>query len=83
MARNFGKYSGCRVENMEIYRLGNRLFMLMEVNESFDFDRKAKIDAENPKVIEWEELMWKYQQPLKEAKTGEKWLLMDKIFQLS
>jgi len=55
----------------------------MEVNESFDFDRKAKIDAENPKVIEWEELMWKYQQPLKEAKTGEKWLLMDKIFQLS
>ncbi|MFL9484347.1 L-rhamnose mutarotase [Chitinophagaceae bacterium LWZ2-11] len=70
------------VENMEIYRLGNRLFMVMEVDESFDFDRKAKMDASNPKVQEWEEFMWKYQQRLPQSKAGEKWLLMDNIFRL-
>ena len=40
------------------------------------------MDAENPKVQEWETLMWKYQQALPIAKKGEKWLLMDKIYQL-
>ncbi|WP_026995529.1 L-rhamnose mutarotase [Flectobacillus major] len=73
---------GAGISNMEIYRLGNRLFMIMEVNETFSFEAKAKSDAENPKVQEWELLMWKYQQALPMAKEGEKWLLMDKIFGL-
>jgi L-rhamnose mutarotase len=68
--------------NMEIYRYGNRLFMLMETNESFSFDKKAAADTENPKVQEWETLMWKYQQPLKNTLKGEKWVLMNKIFEL-
>jgi L-rhamnose mutarotase len=33
-------------------------------------------------VREWEDLMWKFQAPLAEAKPGEKWLLMEKIFKL-
>lgn len=70
------------IENMEIYRIGNRLFMLMEVSDDFSFEQKAKKDSVNPKVLEWEELMWKYQQALPMAKPGEKWLLMKKIFQL-
>lgn len=70
------------VLGMEIYRFGNRLFMLMEVDESFSFDRKAQMDAENNKVQEWEALMWKYQQAISGAKAGEKWVLMDKIFEL-
>lgn len=73
---------GAGISNMEIYRLGNRLFMIIEVNETFSFEAKAKSDAENPKVQEWELLMWKYQQALPMAKEGEKWLLMDKIFGL-
>lgn len=68
--------------NMEIYLLGNRLFMLMETDASFTAEKKATADAANPKVQEWERLMWKYQQALPQAKAGEKWLLMDKIFQL-
>lgn len=68
--------------DMEIYRLGARLFMIMETGEDFTFDRKQALDAGNPKVQEWEELMWNYQQPLKEAIRGEKWMLMDKIFDL-
>lgn len=70
------------IELMEIYRVGNRLFMIMEVNDSFNFEAKAMADAANAKVQEWEQLMWKYQQALPVAKPGEKWILMDKIFEL-
>lgn len=68
---------------MEIYRFGNRLFMIMEVNETFNFADKAAADAANHKVQEWEQLMWKYQQAIPGTKPGEKWVLMDKIFSLT
>lgn len=67
---------------MEIYRLGNRLFMIMETEDHFSFEKKAEMDANNPKVQEWENLMWKYQQALPMAKDGEKWILMKQIFKL-
>jgi L-rhamnose mutarotase len=67
---------------MEIYRTGNRLFMIMETTDDFSFIAKEKMDGENEKVQEWEKLMWKFQQPLPWAQKGEKWVLMDKIFQL-
>ena len=70
------------IANMEIYRTGNRLFMIMETDDRFSFERKTAMDDSNPKVQEWEQLMWKFQQPLPWAKKGEKWVLMDKIFQL-
>ena len=70
------------IEDMEIYLLGTRMFMVMEVNEKFSFEAKATADRENPMVREWEELMWKFQEPLAEAKPGEKWLLLEKIFEL-
>jgi L-rhamnose mutarotase len=68
---------------MEIYRLGNRLFMIMETNDSFSFERKTSMDASNEIVQKWETLMWKYQQQLPMAKHGEKWILMQKIFDLN
>ena len=71
------------IEQMEIYRLGTRLFMIMEVNDDFSFERKAAMDQNNNKVQKWEELMWKYQQPLEGAAEGEKWMLVDKIFDLN
>ena len=70
------------VEDMEIYLLGTRMFMVVEVNERFSFEAKAKADRENPKMRKWEELMWKFQEPLANAEPGEKWLLMEKIFKL-
>jgi len=73
--------SSAGIEQMEIYRTGNRMFMIMEVNDNFSFDAKAKADAANTSVQEWEMLMWKYQQALPLAKPGEKWMLMDKIFE--
>jgi L-rhamnose mutarotase len=70
------------VESMEIYLLGTRMFMIMAVNERFSFEAKAKADQSNPKVQEWEDLMWKFQKPLPGAKPGEKWMLMEKVFEL-
>lgn len=70
------------IEDLEIYLLGTRLFLVMEVGENFSFAAKAKADQENPKVQEWERLMWKFQKPLSGAKPGEKWLLMERIFKL-
>jgi len=70
------------IEDMEIYRRETRLFMIMQVGDNFSFEAKAKADESNPKVQEWEKLMWKFQQPLPDAKPGEKWLLMDRIFKL-
>jgi L-rhamnose mutarotase len=68
--------------NMEIYRYDNRLFMIMETIDDFSFEKKAAMDAGNAKVQEWEDLMWKYQQPVNGALAGEKWVLMDRIFEL-
>lgn len=70
------------IVQMEIYRFTNRLFMIMEVTEEFNFTHKSAADAANPKVQEWEQLMWKYQQAIPGTKPGEKWVLMDKIFSL-
>jgi L-rhamnose mutarotase len=74
------KYSGITL--LDIYSVGNRMFMIIEANEEFSFDKKSVADASNPKVQEWEDLMWKFQQALPWAKPGEKWLLMEKIFEL-
>lgn len=70
------------IEKMEIYRVHNRLFMIMETDDAFSFERKALLDQSNPKVELWESLMWKYQQPLPFARPGEKWVLMNEIFSL-
>jgi L-rhamnose mutarotase len=71
------------IEEMEIYLLGTRMFMIIEANESFSFAAKARADATNPRVQEWEELMWKFQQRLPWAKPGEKWVLTERIFSWS
>lgn len=70
------------IENMEIYRYDTRLFMIMDVNDEFSFEKKNELDKKNEIVQRWEKLMWKYQQPLPESAEGEKWKLMNKIFEL-
>jgi len=74
--------SDAGIAEMEIYRTGNRLFMIMDTDENFSFEQKAESDMHNPKVQEWETLMWKYQLILPWAKEGEKWVLMNQIFAL-
>ena len=71
------------IHGAQIYNTANRLFMILEVDDTFSFEKKAKMDADNPKVQEWEALMWKFQQALPHAQLGQKWVLMDKIYDLN
>ena len=70
------------IEQMEIYHIENRLFMIIEADDSFDFKQKEKLDKQNPTVQKWEQLMWKYQQAIPGGRAGAKWRLMHKIFDL-
>jgi L-rhamnose mutarotase len=74
------KLSG--IQALEIYRVSNRLFMIIEANSDFSFEQKEAMDAKNEIVQQWEQTMWEYQQALPVAKPGEKWLLMQKICSL-
>jgi len=58
------------------------MFMIIEANDHISFDKKSALDTNNPKVQEWEDLVWKFQQALPWAKPGDKWMLMEKIFEL-
>lgn len=68
--------------NMELYRFGQRLFMIMETEDGFSFARKQALDEASPRVQAWEKQMWGFQQPVPGAAPGEKWVLMKQIFQL-
>jgi L-rhamnose mutarotase len=70
------------IEDMEIYLLGTHMFMIMEVNESFSFEAKTKADLLNPRVQEWETLMGTFQKSVPQAKSGEKWMLLERVFKL-
>jgi L-rhamnose mutarotase len=74
--------SGAGIVDMEIYLLGTRLFMIMDVDETFSLSAKATADAANPKVQEWEALMGRFQQPLPQSRPGQRWVGMERIFSL-
>lgn len=70
------------IAEMQIYRIGNRLFMITETEEGFDPETRKNPGADNPKVLEWEDFMWTFQQALPWAQPGDKWLPMEKVFEL-
>ncbi len=70
------------IVGLEIYRVGNRMIMMFDTTDAFDVEEKARMDAANPAVQKWEQLMWKYQKPLPFARPGEKWMLMKRIYKL-
>jgi L-rhamnose mutarotase len=74
--------NGAGIDQMEIYRFSNRLFLIMDTADDFNFEKKSEADAKNMKVQAWEKLMWKYQQAIPGTPAGGKWVLMDKIFSL-
>ncbi|RDK03519.1 L-rhamnose mutarotase [Paraburkholderia lacunae] len=71
------------VLSMEIYRLGTRLLMIMETDDAiFDADRMARAAEINAAVRQWEDLMWRFQAPTPWTPTGQKWMPMQRIFDL-
>jgi len=71
------------VVEMEIYLAGNRLFMIMDVNDKFSLAAKAAADAVNAKVQEWETVMARFQQELPQSTPAQKWVVMEKVFDLA
>lgn len=67
---------------MEIYLLENRLFMIVETPEDFNWDESMAKLAKLPKQEEWEALTGKYQKTKDGATSSEKWQLMERIFHL-
>lgn len=71
------------ISEMEIYLAGTRLFMIMDVNDGFTLAAKAAADAANAKVQEWETIMSKFQQPLPQSRPGQRWVVMERVFNLA
>jgi L-rhamnose mutarotase len=70
------------IENMQFYRLGSQLVMVLDVNSSFSFEAKAKSDRENAKVQEWETFMERFQKVDSQNSSKNKWQPMKIIFDL-
>lgn len=71
------------VLDMEIYRLGTRLYMLMEVDPSvYSEEAMSRAAQENEAIVRWEALMWTYQAPTPWTPRGQKWVPMRRIFKL-
>jgi L-rhamnose mutarotase len=70
------------VLEMEIYLLGTRMFMIMDVDDRFSLSAKAAADAANAKIQEWEAIMHGLQQQLPEAQPDQWWMVMDRVFDL-
>ena len=71
------------VTNMEIYLLGTHMFMIMDVSDDFSFEKKAAMDAANPKVLEWEVLMGQFQAVPAGSDPVRRWVVMEKVFDLA
>ena len=71
------------VAQMDIYILGRRLVMIMDVADGLDFRRAfARHTASSPRVAEWERLMRSMQEPPPGAPPSDWWSLMEPVFRL-
>lgn len=67
---------------MEIYILGNRLFMIVETPLDFDWDTAMARLATLPRQQEWEDFMAIFQQCREGDTADEKWKMMERMFYL-
>jgi L-rhamnose mutarotase len=70
------------VNELQILRCGNRLIMVIEASAEFSIAKLTALQTADPRLREWEELMWRFQLPLPFANVGEKWVPMKPIFSL-
>ena len=68
---------------MQIYRHGRSLFMIMDTEDNFDFERDMARLALLPRQAEWEAYVSQFQGCAAGARSDEKWQLMEKIFDSS
>lgn len=68
---------------MEIYILGNRLFMIVETPLDFDWDSAMARLATLPRQEEWEAYVAIFQACKPGCTSNEKWQLMERFFSLN
>ena len=67
---------------MEIYISGNRLVMIVDAPEDFDWDKSMAELATLPRQAEWESVVGKFQKCGEGATSDEKWHMMERMFYL-
>ena len=67
---------------MEIYILGTRLVMVVDAPEDFDWKKAMDKLATLPRQAEWEAFVARLQGCRSNARSDEKWKMMEKIFYL-
>lgn len=70
------------IYDMRIYRLDTLLVMVLSTSSEFSFEKKAKLDADNLKVQQWERLMERFQRVDTSKNDKEKWRLLSSVFSL-
>ncbi|MBO6118609.1 MAG: L-rhamnose mutarotase [Bacteroidales bacterium] len=68
--------------DMQIYIHGNKLFMICDTVDNFDWEKDMQRLATLPRQAEWEAYVSRFQGCDPNASSKDKWQLMDKIFQL-
>ncbi len=71
------------VLDMQIWRLGTRLFMVMDTAPDFNSLAFEQASASDARVQQWEALMWRFQQRTPWTQPTEKWAPMTRIFSLT
>jgi L-rhamnose mutarotase len=68
------------IGSLEIYCVGNRLFMVIEADADFNLNAETGSDSDAIEIQAWEALMDHFQQPLPGAHEGEKWMAAETIY---
>lgn len=68
--------------DMEIYIMGTRLFMIMDILPGVDHDSAMTELATKPRQSEWETFVSRFQKTSSDASADEKWQLMERIYKL-
>lgn len=68
------------IVDMQIYRRGRSLFMIMDTVDDFDFDRDMARLADLPRQAEWEAYVAQFQGCAADASSADKWQMMERIF---
>jgi L-rhamnose mutarotase len=70
------------IRSMEIYRLGTRLFMILEAGPEFNFERDMERLSTMPRQQEWEAFVSRFQRSEPGSASKDKWKRMERIFSL-
>ncbi len=71
------------VTEMKIFLLGRRMFMYCETRDGFDPSTDFARSNDDPTYRKWDELMRTMQERVDEAKPGEWWAMMERVFDLN